>query len=224
MKRGTQKTESATAVTDTPLTDADANVTDTPTPLTDATDTSATDATDATDTSATDAVDAPLTDADASAEATADTEDLTPHVFADTSDTSSNSSLPCTEKNGADEEKEGAPDAEAWAKADVAEIARLFPEAGVKTLTDIDNPVRFAVLREAGLSTEEAYLATNYHRLLSLRARLGQGDSKSHLTTAKVGGVKAGGHMPTSELIEARALFEGMSDTEIERLYNRTRA
>ena len=98
--------------------------------------------------------------------------------------------------------------------SDLAELRREFPELmSVESLTDIKNPLRYAALRDLGLTPTEAYLAA--------RGKITR-DTRSHLN----GGIPKpagapGGSMSKRELEGARELFSGMSDTEIQKLWRR---
>ena len=103
------------------------------------------------------------------------------------------------------------------AAEDLEAIRREFREARELTsLTDLDDPVRFAELRELGLTPREAYLATRKPK---------KPDNRSHLSGAaprSAGSVGSG--MTQNELLRARELFSGMSDREIQSLYKRVSA
>ena len=105
-------------------------------------------------------------------------------------------------------------DYEAIIAEDLLALRSEFPElAGIEDITELDNPIRYAALRDMGLSAEEAYLAT--------RKRVKR-DNRSHLTTAFGKSVSAPrGGMSQRELSEARELFSGLSDSEIQRLYRK---
>lgn len=98
--------------------------------------------------------------------------------------------------------------------SDLKELLREFPELrGIESLTDIKNPLRYAALRDMGLTPTEAYLAARGKS---------RHDTRSHLTGGipKPAGIQ-GGSMPRSELEGARELFFGMSDSEIQSLWRR---
>lgn len=105
-------------------------------------------------------------------------------------------------------------DFEALAASDLIEIRREFHEArALSSLAELDNPVRFAELRELGLSAREAYLATQKRR---------RTDNRSHLSGVAPRSASAPTRsMTASELSRARDLFSGMSDSEIQSLYKR---
>ncbi|MBQ7363203.1 MAG: hypothetical protein IJW48_02005 [Clostridia bacterium] len=120
---------------------------------------------------------------------------------------------PSAEENAAPRTEDGV-NYEELMERDMAELRREFPElSSTRSLTEIKNPLRYAALRDMGLTPTEAYLAA--------RGKA-PADTRSHL----VGGVprqagNAGGAMPRSELEGARELFYGMSDSEIQRLWRR---
>lgn len=103
----------------------------------------------------------------------------------------------------------------AVAKRDLDELRSEFYEAReLSSITELDNPVRFAELRELGLSPREAYLATQKTKKRT--------DNRSHLIgAAPRGAARGGSDMSHSELMRAREIFSGMSDAEIQLLYKR---
>ncbi len=107
------------------------------------------------------------------------------------------------------------------AEQDIRELSRLFPEAGITCLEDMDAPARFAHLRAGGLTVEEAYLATNFNRLLRTREELHREAGKSHMRSARVAAVSCTGRIPPAELLRARDMFGNLPDKEIERLYRK---
>ena len=101
-----------------------------------------------------------------------------------------------------------------FAEADLAELKSLFPElAMLKSITMLDDPLRYGALRDLGLSPSEAYLATCKRRRY---------DNRSHLTglvpRSAAGSVYG---MSASELESARELFGSLSDSEIQKLYKK---
>lgn len=98
---------------------------------------------------------------------------------------------------------------------DITELKAKFPELrSTDNIQSLENPKRYAELRSLGLSAAEAYLATN----LSRRTR----DNRSHLG----GNVPIRAHVPGSSMSSrdlrlARDIFNGVSDAEILRLYNK---
>ncbi len=106
------------------------------------------------------------------------------------------------------------PDYSEIAAKDLSELKALFPELGeIRDLTEIKNPLRYAALRDLGLSAEEAYLATNAQR----RAY----DPRAHLTSTVPVGAASAIEMPRSDYDMARELFGELSDTEIRKLYRK---
>ena len=101
------------------------------------------------------------------------------------------------------------------AASDLRELKAQFPElADIEDITELDNPIRYAGLRDLGLTPREAYLATS--------KRASQKDNRSHLSSAmpKGAGAPRGG-MSREELYRAREIFGGMSDVEIQALYRK---
>ena len=103
-------------------------------------------------------------------------------------------------------------DYESLAEDDLAAIRREFREAReLSSLTELDDPVRFAELRELGLTPKEAYLATRKPK---------RADNRSHLSGAAPRGAGSPRTaMTQGELLRAREIFSGMSDREIQSLY-----
>lgn len=116
------------------------------------------------------------------------------------------------------------PDYESLAKEDLNEIKRLFPNLSeLSDIRELDNLSRFGELRDSGLSVKEAFMATNYNRLLaSLAEKAARSDGKSHLRSA-VPTVSAppAASMNAEELRSAREIFGNLTDKEIENLYKR---
>ena len=110
-------------------------------------------------------------------------------------------------------------------------LTELFTEEDVAAVTEEDT-VRYLALRTMGLSPKEAYLAANGEKTLArieekrkTLARLfsAHSASKAHVTSAALGAANAASAMPRDALLEARNLFSGMSDRDIEKLYLRAR-
>lgn len=101
------------------------------------------------------------------------------------------------------------------AKKDMQELASLFPHLrGKESVRELENPLRYAALRDLGLSPKEAYLATH--------GSVGGYDNRSHLRSAVPRGAASGSDMlGARELEAARELFTGLSDREIQKLYKR---
>ena len=105
-------------------------------------------------------------------------------------------------------------DYEKMAADDLDALRRDFPElCEIDHISELDNPLRYAALRDLGLSPAEAYLATR---------KRGVGDSRSHLfgAVSRSASAPAVG-MSQSQLAEARELFGNMSDTDIQKLYRK---
>lgn len=109
-------------------------------------------------------------------------------------------------------------DYEAIVSAELASLSREFPEMrGISSITELENPIRYAELRDLGLSPREAYLATSEkHR---------RADNRRHLFSA----VPAGSGAPSigmsrAELESARELFPSLGDGELMNLYKKVRA
>ena len=119
-----------------------------------------------------------------------------------------------TQKNAKADTAEGGIDYESLIESDVAELRNEFPELkGIKNVTELNNPLRYAALRDLGLSPAEAYLAT---------ARRYKSDTRSHLKSAHGrNAARSVSGMSYAELTAARDLFPGKNDAEIERLYKR---
>lgn len=98
-------------------------------------------------------------------------------------------------------------------KADTEALKARFPELSkISDVSELDNPLRYAALRDLGLTPEEAYLATRKRRIA---------DNRSHLYPSPSVAKSEGGTIPESEMRSARELFSEMSDAEIRRLYRK---
>ena len=101
------------------------------------------------------------------------------------------------------------------ARRDIEALRSEFPELReLGSITELDNPMRYAALRDMGLEPREAYLATT--------KRVRKTDTRSHLTAA----APMSAHSPSNsiygeELNDARALFSDMTDSEIQNLYRK---
>ena len=104
-------------------------------------------------------------------------------------------------------------DYETLMKEDIAELKSEFSELyGVRDISELDNPLRYAALRDLGLTPKEAYLATRKTR---------REDNRSHLYSSAAIRASREGSIPESELNAARELFSDMSDGEIRKLYKK---
>jgi hypothetical protein len=109
---------------------------------------------------------------------------------------------------------EGGVDYEALIASDIAALKAEFPELkGITDITELNNPLRYAALRDLGLTPTEAYMATAKRRTQ---------DTRSHLKSAHgKGAAVSAGMMSQLELATARELFPGKNDAELQRLYKR---
>jgi len=113
----------------------------------------------------------------------------------------------------APEDEKAAVDYAAVAREDVIALASEFPElATLKDITELNNPMRYAALRDLGLTPAEAYLATRVRE---------KRDNRSHLYAMRGISSSHSQIMSESELMAARELFEGVSDAQIRKLYKR---
>lgn len=99
-------------------------------------------------------------------------------------------------------------------ESDLNTLRAEFPELkGIKDITDLHNPLRYAALRDLGLTPEEAYLATAKRRSQDTRAHLRSAHGRNAALSV--------GMMSQHELAVARDLFPGLGDAEIQRLYKK---
>ena len=120
------------------------------------------------------------------------------------------------EEGSAEAEKADEPtvDYEALIAEDIASLKAEFPELSeLNSITELNNPLRYAALRDLGLTAAEAYMATAKRRAPDNRAHLKSAHGRS--AAAPVG------MMSQLELATARDLFPGRSDAELQRLYKR---
>lgn len=105
--------------------------------------------------------------------------------------------------------------AELTVNEDIRTLREGFPELSeLESITQLKNPTRYAALHDLGLSAEEAYLAT------SPRPR--QPDNRAHLTSGvPTAAAPPASAMTKSQMAEARELFKGMSDAQIQKLYQK---
>ena len=108
----------------------------------------------------------------------------------------------------------GVTDYEAIIASDIATLKSEFPELkDITEITELNNPLRYAALRDLGLSPVEAYMAT---------ARRQTQDTRSHLRSAHGRSAAAPTSMMTQyELATARELFPGLNDSDLQRLYKK---
>lgn len=112
-----------------------------------------------------------------------------------------------------DEAEEGV-DYSIIAREDILSLKSEFPElSAISDITGLDDPLRYAALRDLGLSPAEAYLATQGKR----RAR----DNRSHLVASPTIASASKGAISEREMEAARDIFPGISDSEIRKLYRK---
>lgn len=143
-------------------------------------------------------------DAESAAEEEKDTQDVTAEADAPEETPEDNHGM-----------SESAVDYATLAEEDMRYLTTVFPDLeGKRSVAELDNPLRYAALRDLGLSPIEAYLATNY----KVRAY----DNRSHLQSAVPKRASASAELlGARELEAARELFAGLSDREIQRLYRK---
>ena len=115
-----------------------------------------------------------------------------------------------------EDEAEESVDYAALAAEDLAELKAQFPALkDLPSLAALQNPVRYAELRDMGLSPKEAYLATGG----TARRR---SDNRSHLLSAVPRSSALATGLPSgAEMAEARRLFSNLTDSQIHRLYKK---
>lgn len=117
-------------------------------------------------------------------------------------------------EDAAETQTSDAVDYEALIASDVATLKSEFPELrGINDITDLNNPLRYAALRDLGLTPEEAYLATAKRVTQDTRSHLRSAHGRNAATTV--------GMMSQQELSAARDLFPGLSDSDLQRLYKK---
>lgn len=104
----------------------------------------------------------------------------------------------------------------ALAAEDLKALRSEFRElSGLTDICELDNPLRYAALRDLGLTPAEAYLAT---------AKRQKKDNRSHLYATRTVTAAPQGSMSEAEMAAAREIFSGVSDAEIRKLYKRVSA
>lgn len=113
---------------------------------------------------------------------------------------------------------DGVTDYAALAADDLRRIKCMAPSlAGLTHLAELPNALRYAALRDAGLSVEEALYAA-CHAFVTPQAA----DNRAHLRSAvPIGATGTPSRMTAAEMREARELFGDLTEGEIERLYAR---
>ncbi len=122
-----------------------------------------------------------------------------------------------TDEGYIEQEHQDTEDARLSLDSDLDELREEFPElAARESVSELDNPTRYAALRELGLTPREAYLAT--------AKRAPRTDSRSHLSDS-FHGTKAApiSQMTRGELLTARELFSDLNDGQIHELYKRVK-
>ena len=121
---------------------------------------------------------------------------------------------PAGEETIGEEANESTIDYEALIAEDIRVLKSEFPElASINDVTELNNPLRYAALRDMGLTPTEAYLAT---------ARRRSADTRSHLTSVRGrSAVSLSDGMSQQELAAVRDLFPGKNDSELRSLYKR---
>ena len=116
----------------------------------------------------------------------------------------------------AERAEEDAVDYAALAAEDLADLKAQFPALkSLPSLAALSDPVRYAELREMGLSPKEAYLA------IGGTARR-KSDNRAHLLSAVPRASTLANGLPSNaEMAEARRLFSNLSDAQIHRLYKK---
>ena len=100
------------------------------------------------------------------------------------------------------------------AREDIAALKSEFPELSeIEDICELNNPLRYAALRDLGLSPAEAYLAT--------AKRVPKRDNRAHLSAIRTVSYAPQGSMTESEMAMARELFSDISDAEIRKLYKK---
>lgn len=109
---------------------------------------------------------------------------------------------------------------ERQAEEDLLELQKIAPDAAsYRHLGEMPGALRFAELRELGLSVEEAYCAVR-GRIDDIPARNRAG--RAHLHGSVPGRAAASGNgMTAGEIEAARRLFPGLPDREIAALWRR---
>jgi hypothetical protein len=147
--------------------------------------------------------------------------DVNENITAEDEDTKSEIIPEAEEENTVSDERQeteaddvDAVDYETLIASDLDALRSEFPELkGISEITELNNPLRYAALRDLGLSPAEAYMATAKRRTQDTRAHLRSAHGRNAATTM--------GMMSQYELATARELFPGMSDSELQRLYKK---
>ena len=127
------------------------------------------------------------------------------------------------ETESASEEREPEPTGERFerqAENDLAELQAIDPDAArYRHIGEMPGALRFAELRELGLSVEEAYYAV---RGAASEKPLPDRGGRAHLHASVPGRAASGGvGMTVGEIEAARRLFPNLPDREIASLFRR---
>lgn len=100
-------------------------------------------------------------------------------------------------------------------REDLEVLRANFPELSeLRDISELSGALRYAALRDLGLTAIEAYLATSH--------KVTKKDNRAHLSTAISHSAGAPhGAMTRAELAVARELFSGLSDAQLYNLYKR---
>ncbi len=99
-------------------------------------------------------------------------------------------------------------------KNDIRELSEEFSElAALSDICQLENPIRYAALRDLGLTPAEAYLATTKARRSF--------DNRSHLYSSPIVSSARSSYIPEQEMEIARGIFSDMSDAQIRQLYKK---
>ena len=100
------------------------------------------------------------------------------------------------------------------AAEDLVTLKAEFPELlELRDICELNNPLRYAALRDLGLSPAEAYLAT--------AKRTPKRDNRAHLSAVGSISYAPQGTMTEAEMSAARELFSDISDAQIRKLYKK---
>lgn len=98
---------------------------------------------------------------------------------------------------------------------DIEELRRDFPElCDIESVTELQNPIRYAALRDIGLSPAEAYILTS--------RSLVRENNRAHLTSSVPRAAKSPENsLSKREMEDLRSIFGDISDADIYKLYKK---
>lgn len=133
------------------------------------------------------------------------------------SDTTPQETAPDTESSDGSAPENDGVDYGSLIEEDLESLRSEFPELrGISNILELGNPIRYAALRDLGLSPAEAYLATE--------SRGARRDNRAHLqTSVPKSASRPMEDIPKRELEIARELFSELSDREIQKLYRKVK-